>query len=122
MNANESYIILYIDGNWRGPQLQINLRDGGTVDIDHNTPWNDGASSFELYAPSNVKVRICQHNTYRDNWPGSNHYLTGNGATWGINKSELKVYGLHDEISSLVWYIDEVQVDGSQTVGSDLDI
>ena len=105
MNVKDAYIILYKDDSWKGPALPIYLRNGGKANISETHAVHDETSSFKLWAPSNVSVQLCENHTY-DNWPGEAHRWRGNNSLKEVNKGELKAHGVHDNISSVAWYVD----------------
>ena len=104
MNIEDSYIILFEHEHWQGATLTISLRDGGTVNIQKGTPLHDAASSFKLYAPPNVEVKLCEHHTFDSSYPGLTQTWSGNDGEHAVNKNEFQDI-LHDGTSSLVWLV-----------------
>ena len=107
MEANDSKIRLYQHDSWQGPELTIHIRDGGTTDISEDNSVHDSTSSFQLFAPTNVEVELCQHHKSDDNFPGNTKKWRGNDNIVSINKSALKEHGVHDNVSCIRWYLND---------------
>jgi hypothetical protein len=105
MNTNEAYIILYKHDTYHGSSLKIWLKDGGKANIRKDHDVHDEASSFELFAPTNVEVVLCENHTYDGNYPGATGTWRGNSNRLQVNKGQLKDRGIHDNLSSLAWYL-----------------
>jgi hypothetical protein len=87
--------------------LQIRLGDGGIANIAKSNPVHDATSSFTLVAPKNVTVRLCKDHTYDSDFRLSDcGAWRGTGGQLKVNKDELKAQGVHDNISSVIWYVD----------------
>lgn len=112
----EAHLVLYKNGNLKGPSLTIRLGSGGRVDIRKGHPLFRSAAAGELFAPSNVEVMLAQHPLSSKRYPGSTGTWRGNGDRVRIDKRDLERLKLKNAVASVTWYVDGKTPEGRRAV------
>lgn len=117
--VRNSHIILYEHAGFQGARLTLRLRDGGYQEIDPANILHGRCSSFELNCPPNVMVTLCKHLEGQKEFPIDRKNFRPPDHL--VDVGALSAASLNDAIKSLVWAVDNAQVEGRSKTGAEDD-